>query len=112
MLLRDVFGASDSRPSLLPHLQASPFDWSVVPVVLWILKLLLFGHFSFNRNETQSAVTNMTKQQFYNMRCFVMFVTAVCVLFLLWVCCTHPAPRSLLTIKRRVPLVSGPFFAD
>ena len=24
-------------------------------------KLLLFGHFSFNRNNTQTAVTNMTK---------------------------------------------------
>ena len=44
---------------------------------------------AFNRNNIQTAVTNMTKQRMLfknlwlkNMRCFVMFVTVVCILFL------------------------------
>ena len=67
-------------------------DLSFIPC----LQFTLFG-----RSNIQISVTNMTKQAcskdicrgirnvkslikvFYNMRCFVMFVTAVCVLFLL-----------------------------
>ena len=47
-------------------------------------KFFFFGHRSLIRNNTQAAVINMTKKPHVGKHAvFVMFITAVCVLFLI-----------------------------
>ena len=50
-------------------------------------KLLFLGHRSFTKNKTQTSVINMGNKRilfsFIKLRLFTVFITAVCVFFLL-----------------------------
>ena len=67
-----------------------------------------FTNFLFSRNASNFIVKTLIQSFFYNMRCFVIFATAVCILFLqtfqgscsaALILCAQRLPPTLPTLK-------------